>query len=155
LTDKTVGTTSPLVWTRTPKDEYDDPETYSAATPAHRQFYVNLHDDNWTYNGKPFVSREEAQDAAQLEFDRIISSIFTPSVKPLEWAEDWGGSNDDIPGWRALTPWGRISISVAGHRGPDGKRYDRHADAPAELVQSLQREAEYYYQAKVLSALAI
>lgn len=74
-------------------------------------------------------------------------------VKRLEWRQDWGGSCDDIPEWRASTPWGSIVASVAGYRDDDGKPYQRHADVPNGLRISLLAEAEDRYKAKVLSAL--
>ncbi|MBX5010881.1 hypothetical protein HJB67_13040 [Rhizobium lentis] len=74
-------------------------------------------------------------------------------VKPLEWREDWGGSLDDIPGWRAFTPFGHVSVSIAGHRDPQGRRYLKHADIPADLIHQLQWTAEVAYRGRILSAL--
>ena len=58
-------------------------------------------------------------------------------VQALEWKEDWGGSFDDIPEWRADTPWGRLTASMAGHRTPGGVRYERHHEVPADLKAAL------------------
>lgn len=151
--DPSMGVVQPLEWSRIPKDEYDDPETYSSSSPAYRQFYVNLNDGEWTYNGKAFCSRAEAQAAAQCEFNRIISSIFTPSIKALEWIESWGGYNDDIPGWQAQTPFGRISVSLAGHRSADGSRYDAHKEVPESLLADLIAKSTAHYEKQVRSAL--
>lgn len=74
-------------------------------------------------------------------------------VKPLEWIEDWGGNHEDIPEWRAKTPWGSITVSIAGHRDDDGKRYDRHATVPNGLRISLLAAAQADHDARVLSAI--
>jgi len=85
--------------------------------------------------------------AALSDQDRAVE------VKGLTWVEDWGGSLDDIPEWRARTPWGSLSASVAGCRDASGNRYECHCDVPTDLKERLITEATAHYEAKIRSAL--
>ncbi|MDX0007779.1 hypothetical protein GOB40_13660 [Sinorhizobium meliloti] len=76
-----------------------------------------------------------------------------PAIKPLEWKEDWGGSLDDIPEWRAKTPWGSITVSVAGYRDTSGNSYERHSDVPEELKATLISEREADFASSIRSCL--
>lgn len=77
------------------------------------------------------------------------------SVRPLEWREGWGGSNDDIVEWVADTPWGRVFASVAGYRSSNGKPYERHCDVPEELRANLQNAAQSHHEARVRATLLV
>lgn len=74
-------------------------------------------------------------------------------VKKLEWKPDWGGTFDDIPEWRADTPWGSLTASLSGHRTPSGARYECHHEVPTDLKEKLIADATAFYEAKVRSAL--
>lgn len=76
------------------------------------------------------------------------------AVKALEWRENWGGFDDNIVEWSADTPWGRVRVSVAGHRDVDGQPYARHADVPHKLRDRLQADAQADYEARIRSALS-
>ena len=69
----------------------------------------------------------------------------TPKVKALEWQKDWRGDLDDIPVWRAETPWGRLSFSVHG--------YASHDAAPIERTEAAKAEVQADYEKRVLSCL--
>ncbi|MGN6776939.1 hypothetical protein [Rhizobium sp.] len=75
-------------------------------------------------------------------------------VKALEWVKDWGGSEDDIPEWRAKTPFGTLCASVAGCRDGSGNRFERHADVPDALKTELIAKSEAHYHAQLRSALS-
>lgn len=100
----------------------------------------------------PYIGRQWCQDNQWGE-DGVEYVRADLAVKSLEWREDWGGSLDDIPGWRAATPFGPVSASIAGHRDPQGRRYLKHADIPADLINQLQWTAEVAYRGRILSAL--
>ncbi len=69
----------PLEWSRVPKDDYDDPETYRAYSPVHRYFSVHSYDGVWFHDRTSFATREEAQAAAQAEFDTLIRAAIAPA----------------------------------------------------------------------------
>jgi hypothetical protein len=106
--------------------------------------------------------RERVEDSisAYIEaggFDSVHAS--TPvaeavKVKSLEWREDWGGSLEVIPEWRAKTPWGMITVSVAGHRDDGGNRYERHSDVPEDLKTQLIGRAQADFERRIMSALS-
>lgn len=76
-----------------------------------------------------------------------------PAIKPLEWREDWGGTLDNIPEWRANTPIGTLTVSIAGHRDESGRRYERHSDVPNDLKSRLIASAFEHYASRIRSRL--
>lgn len=77
------------------------------------------------------------------------------AVKALEWVEDWGGHEDDIPEWRTKTPFGNLCASVAGYRDEAGNRYDTHKAVPDSLKAKLILESTAHYERRILSALSL
>ncbi|MDW9880500.1 hypothetical protein GOA90_25270 [Sinorhizobium meliloti] len=76
-----------------------------------------------------------------------------PAIKALEWREDWGGTLDNIPEWRANTPIGTLTVSIAGHRDENGRRYERHSDVPTDLKSRLIASATDHYASRIRSCL--
>lgn len=69
-------------------------------------------------------------------------------VKPLEWVEHWGGSNDDLPSWRGKNPLGlHVSVDFIGKYN-----LDRHSDAPQDELETAKAAAQADYEARILSA---
>lgn len=131
-TDKAMVTDAIARTERRQRDKSERPEVYS--------------DED---NCPPICgTASAAEDAALAQAEQPVV------VKPLEWREGWGGSEDDLVEWVADTPWSRIFASVAGYRDLNGKAYERHADVPDELRLRLQAEAQAHYERRILSALA-
>ena len=70
------------------------------------------------------------------------------AVKPVVWEKYWGGSNDDIPSWRASTPVGlTLDVDFAG------ERLEKHSDADPVRLAAKQAEAFAWYETRIRSAL--
>lgn len=122
--------------------------TKEAIAAAHAEINKSWRNETWEWDAPKHVA-ERALNAA-LPF---LPIAVEGKVKQLEWIEDWGGSLDDIPEWRAKTPFGAVCASVAGYRDQHGNSYEKHGDVPADLKAKLISEREAAYQTRILSAL--
>jgi hypothetical protein len=101
---------------------------------------------------------QRSADAAKLLIRRASQAAPAPSdglkFQPLEWLETWGGSDDDIPRWDAPNPfWRTVGFCFAG-RLYDGKRIDRHKDAPIDWVNEAKAKAQENYEGRVRRCLS-
>ena len=77
-----------------------------------------------------------------------VTSGAEVAVKPVVWEKYWGGSNDDIPSWRASTPVGlTLDVDFAG------ERLEKHSDADPVRLAAKQAEAFAWYETRIRSAL--